>query len=82
MKTRTYIYEVSDMEARKTYKVRGVDLRTFLHAWAGQCTKKFRETVDFVADFYEGKHEYRWQTMDAEDYLGIQILCTGTTVDC
>ena len=71
------VYAVSDMAARKTYMVATDDIRPWLHEWAGQATDKFYSYIDFVADFYTGKHNYREQTIDAEEYLGICIICTG-----
>lgn len=72
------IYEIKDRWTGKTIICRGADIRSKLDEMMPQCDSKTAESIDFIADFYEGKHNYRTLTIERENILDIAIYNTGS----
>lgn len=73
----TMIYEIRNNWTGHTCTVRGEDIRAKLNDMMPQCDEKTAESIDFIADFYECKHQYSLLTIERENALDIAIICTG-----
>lgn len=71
------LYEIRDNWAERSYMVRGADIRAKLNDMMPQCDEKTAESIDFIADYYEGKHSFRLLTIERENTLDIAIFNTG-----
>lgn len=71
-------YEITDNWTGHTIICRGADIRRKLNDMIPQSDIKTAESIDFIADFYEGKHNYRILTIERENFLDIAIYNTGS----
>lgn len=73
------LYELRDNWAERSYMVRGADLRSKLYEILPQCDCDTEDAINFIADFYEGKHNYRSLTIKHENDLLVAIYATGAS---
>jgi hypothetical protein len=61
------------METMRLHTVKSEDMRRFLNDLIPQGTEATYNTIDFIADFFEDKHDYYWAIQNAFAKLGLRV---------